>query len=456
MRIFSNKRADLQREIEDQKAILNVIDQTQAVIEFEADGTIIWANHNFLKTLEYSLDEIVGKHHSIFVSSDEVKSYAYSKFWTDLASGKFFSDRFQRLSKSGHAVWIQATYAPVLNHDGKVVKVIKLATDVSDANARQIAMEDILRGLTAIGSGDLTHRVPVSEIPELSSLGNAFNNTVMQLEQVIASVKGATCVVSDASDGIRACSSELSTRTETQAATLEQTAAAVEELSATVSLSAGAASDVESAACDAQKVAEGSNAVVSSVVTAMEEIRQSSEQISSIISVIDDISFQTNLLALNAAVEAARAGEAGRGFSVVAAEVRGLAQRSGKAAGEIKVLISRSSDQVNTGVQLVAQAGSEMQSIVQCASMISEQIRGVARSVQEQATALNEINLGITQLDQVTQSNASMVVDNTAASQELLEVATHLKEKVDAFKTLEGNRNPRETVPSPFKLDTVA
>jgi methyl-accepting chemotaxis protein len=251
---------------------------------------------------------------------------------------------------------------------------------------------------------------------------------------VVLSVKQVASTVSAAADGIEGSSGELSSRTESQAATLEETAAAVEELSSAVYSSANLAQDVKDIADTAQRTAKDSNKVMDRAVDAMEAIKQSSEEIGSIVSLIDDISFQTNLLALNAAVEAARAGEAGRGFSVVAAEVRTLAQRSGSAAGEIKKLIERSSSQVHSGVDVVAQVGQELQTIIGGASDISERIGHIANGAKEQAAALQEINVGIGQLDQVTQRNAAMVEETSAVSLDLSHNARLLQQRVATFK----------------------
>ena len=220
-------RTRRERKFEEQQAVLDVIDRTQAVIEFATDGTILKANKNFLETLGYELSEIEGHHHSMFVKAEDAQSADYATFWSGLASGEYYSDRFERVSKSGEPVWIQATYAPVFDSEGKVRKVIKIATDVSDASARQEAMDGILTGLEAISQGDLRHRVEVSDIKELSTLGATFNAAIEKLEQVVLSVKQVASTVSAAADGIEGSSGELSSRTESQAATLEETAAAV-------------------------------------------------------------------------------------------------------------------------------------------------------------------------------------------------------------------------------------
>ncbi|KIC35150.1 methyl-accepting chemotaxis protein, partial [Leisingera sp. ANG-M7] len=232
--------------------------------------------------------------------------------------------------------------------------------------------------------------------------------TVEQVIAAAASIRNGASEISQASD-------DLSHRTESQAATLEQTAAALDELTASVKSAAEGARSVEATMEDAKQEARNSGEVVQSAVSAMTEIEESSNKISQIISVIDDIAFQTNLLALNAGVEAARAGEAGRGFAVVASEVRALAQRSSDAAMEIKTLISDSSGQVARGVDLVGKAGDALQSIVSQVTHISQLVSGIAEGAAEQSTGLNEINTGVTQLDQVTQQNAAMVEEATAA-----------------------------------------
>ncbi|MHC3126375.1 hypothetical protein OB03_03300, partial [Brevundimonas sp. GN22] len=232
---------------------------------------------------------------------------------------------------------------------------------------------------------------------------------------------------------ISAASNDLSHRTEQQAATLEETAAALDQITVTVSRTADGAKEAASVVLGARSDAEHSGVVMNNAVQAMTAIESSSNQISAIIGVIDEIAFQTNLLALNAGVEAARAGDAGRGFAVVASEVRALAQRSAAAAKEIKTLISASGQQVSKGVDLVGQTGDALGRIVQRVAQIDALVNEIAASAQEQSTGLAQVNTAVNQMDQVTQQNAAMVEESTAACHALATEAEELAKSVSRF-----------------------
>ncbi|MCF6432470.1 methyl-accepting chemotaxis protein [Leisingera sp. MMG026] len=302
-------------------------------------------------------------------------------------------------------------------------------------NEKRSNVVAVLSGkLSALSQGDLTAQITEVFPENYEQLRQDFNTTAQNLSATVEQVIAAAASIRSGAAEISQASDDLSHRTESQAATLEQTAAALDELTASVKSAAEGARSVEATMDEAKEEARTSGEVVQSAVSAMTEIEESSNKISQIISVIDDIAFQTNLLALNAGVEAARAGEAGRGFAVVASEVRALAQRSSDAAMEIKTLISDSSGQVARGVDLVGKAGDALQSIVSQVTHISQLVSGIAEGAAEQSTGLNEINTGVTQLDQVTQQNAAMVEEATAAGHLLKTDASKLTDLVAHFK----------------------
>jgi methyl-accepting chemotaxis protein len=281
------------------------------------------------------------------------------------------------------------------------------------------AMAAIGAALSALSEGDLRARVNTALAPEFGGLKSDFNAAIETLEQAISSAAGSAQVVGEGVDQIGTAASNLSRRTEQQAANLEETAAALEQITATVRKSSDGAQDASRAVAEAKAEAERSGVVVEQAIGAMDQIDASSSQISRIIGVIDEIAFQTNLLALNAGVEAARAGEAGKGFAVVASEVRALAQRSAEAAKEIKTLISASGAQVKEGVSLVGQTGQALTAIAERVTAIDALVAEIAASALEQTRALSEVNIAVNQLDQLTQQNAAMVEETTAATHAL-------------------------------------
>ncbi len=305
---------------------------------------------------------------------------------------------------------------------------------------QRYVMDKLSHGLVNMANGDLAKPLVEPFPADHEQLRRDFNRSLETLNSTIVDVINSTDSIRDGATEISQASDDLSRRTESQAATLEQTAAALEEMTASVKSAAEGAHSVESIVNEAKDEAVESDKVVQHAVSAMTDIEQSARHISQIIGVIDDIAFQTNLLALNAGVEAARAGEAGRGFAVVASEVRALAQRSSDAAMEIKTLISDSSRQVEQGVDLVGKAGEALNRIVARVGHISQLVSEMAVGSAEQSTGLGEINIGVTQLDQVTQQNAAMVEQATAASHLLNTDASKLSKLVSHFN-IGGNRS---------------
>jgi methyl-accepting chemotaxis protein len=418
---------------------IEAISRSQAVIEFLPDGEILAANENFLATLGYTLSEIRGKHHRLFVEPEFARTAEYEEFWRKLRAGEFVAAEFKRIGKGGKEVWIQASYNPIFDQNGRVTKVVKFATDVT---GRVKAIDEIATGLEQVARNNLTHRVgPLTE-PAFEKLRSDFNSAMGALDETLTAVAASTRSVGGGASEIAVASDDLSRRTEQQAASLEETAAALDEITATVKRSADGAKQASGAASGARTDAQKSGEVVREAVAAMGEIEASARQITQIIGVIDEIAFQTNLLALNAGVEAARAGEAGRGFAVVASEVRALAQRSAEAAKEIKTLIATSTSQVGRGVKLVGETGEALTGIVTKVTQIDGLISEIALSSQEQATGLSQVNTAVNQMDQVTQQNAAMVEEATAAAANLRSESQELTRLVGRFQTSSGAAQP--------------
>ncbi|MFC7704245.1 methyl-accepting chemotaxis protein [Plastorhodobacter daqingensis] len=337
------------------------------------------------------------------------------------------------------------------------------AAEVERSRSEQArVVKDISLGLERLAGGDLTTPIdsPAHDpFPaDYEGLRTSFNAVVEQLGDIVARARESADQVRSGAGEIAQVAQDLSSRAETQAATLEQSAAALNQLTESVRSAAEKASQADRATLENRKEAEAGGAVVREAVNAMRQIEKSSEQITRIIGVIDDISFQTNLLALNAGVEAARAGEAGRGFAVVASEVRALAQRASGSAKEIKALISESSQQVEEGSTLVRQTGASLEEILRRVSDVSDLVSVIAAAATEQAKGLAEINTGVNQIDVVTQQNAAVAEQSTAAASSLLHEAEQLAEALAGFRLnrAPAARRPTPAVPAPAAQPAAA
>jgi len=292
------------------------------------------------------------------------------------------------------------------------------------------------RVLSAMAQTDLTHRVTGAYQGAFARLKNDTNAVADKLGEIVGQLRETSRGLKTATGEILSGANDLSERTTKQAATIEETSAAMEQLASTVLQNADRAKEASSVSGNVTRTAEEGGKVMGEATTAMERITQSSAKISNIIGLIDDIAFQTNLLALNASVEAARAGEAGKGFAVVAVEVRRLAQSAAEASAEVKVLIEQSGTEVKTGSKLVADAAARLQSMLEAARSSNELMDGIARESREQASAIEEVNTAIRQLDEMTQHNAALVEETNAAIEQTEAQANDLDRIVDVF-TLE-------------------
>jgi methyl-accepting chemotaxis protein len=313
------------------------------------------------------------------------------------------------------------------------------------------SLGEALRVANSVAAGNLTEEIRIDSNDEIGQLLAALRKMNQGLVDIVSEVRSGTDMIATASGQIAAGNQDLSSRTEEQASSLEETASSMEELTSTVKQNADNARQANVLAESASAVASKGGQVIGQVVSTMDEINDSARKIVDIISVIDGIAFQTNILALNAAVEAARAGEQGRGFAVVATEVRNLAQRSAAAAKEIKTLIGNSVERVDAGSKLVNEAGTTMTDIVDSVRRVTDIMGEITSASQEQTSGIDQINMAISQMDQVTQQNAALVEEASAASEAMQEQAAKLALVVSVFQLDNAKMTAARIAPPPAR-----
>ena len=437
-------------------AILAALEQTQMRADFDGKGRLQRLNPQFMKSL--GVTHVPDEELSGFLSTSQGLPV-----WETIQKGNPIFEQF-KISIAGDVRILDGGLSPVTDRMGRNSGYVLLGTDVTDAtrelsaateaNAEMIAAQKAVDAalqdaLTQLSNGDLKVRIKTEFTENYEPLRINFNAAVQALDDAISEILESADTILSEADNVSSAADDLSKRTEHQAATLEETAAAISQLTSSVSSAAAGASNANKVVTSARDHAETSGQVVQQAVDAMGEIENSSNQISRIIGVIDEIAFQTNLLALNAGVEAARAGDAGRGFAVVASEVRSLAQRSSEAAQEITDLISASGEHVRKGVSLVDKAGQALSEIVGSVGNITEHVSAITASTQEQSTGLDEINIAMNQLDQVTQKNVAMFEETMAATQTVTAEANTLVGVTSRFECNRASNAPISKAPTP-------
>ena len=451
----------LRKLIAENQGQLTAINKTQAVIEMQMDGTILSANDNFLRTIGYSLDELKGRSHSMLVDPSVRHGEEYRRQWDNLRRGEADSGRYRAIGKGERRLVLDGSYNPILGADGKPYKVMMYVSDVTAQVELTKAMEsavaqtqDVAR---AAGDGDLTARLDTGDKQgDLRKMAEAINSLLAGMGDIVSTVKDAATEVHRGAEEISQGNANLSQRTEEQSSSLEETASSMEEMTSTVKQNADNAGQANQLATAARDQAEKGGRVVGKAVRAMTEINESSKKIADIISVIDEIAFQTNLLALNAAVEAARAGEQGRGLAVVASEVRSLAGRSATAAKEIKDLIQDSVKKVEDGSVLVTQSGQTLEQIVSSVKKVSDIVAEIAAASREQSSGIEQVNRAVMQMDEMTQQNAALVEQATAASQSMADQARDLNQMMDRYRIAEGQLTAAQSISKPAKPAAAA
>ncbi len=446
---------------------IQAISSAQAVIEFDLTGKILTANENFCKTVGYTLDEIKGKHHSMFCDPLYRQSAEYVNFWQKLGSGQYDAGEYKRIGKGGREIYLQASYNPIFDLNGKPYKVVKYASDttqiVRERESLKNKVDQILAVVSAAAQGDLTQTISVSGTDPVGQLGDSLTKFFETLSVSIASIGENATALAGASEELSAVSSQMSANATETASQAQFVSSATDEVNANVSVVATGVEELNSAireiaknASDAARVSQQAVTIASDTNRTISKLGDSSMEIGKVVKVITSIAEQTNLLALNATIEAARAGEAGKGFAVVANEVKELAKETARATEDISHKIETIQADTNgaiSAIQEICEVINRINDISNTiASAVEEQTataNEMGRNVSEAARGSAEIAQNITSVADATRSTTEGANNSMQAASELSRMAGDLQRLVGQFKYHRDALNSRRSVLNP-------
>ena len=386
------------KELSELRAHQRAISKVQAVIEFKPDGTILHANDNFLSTVGYGLDEVVGKHHRIFCESEYASSPAYSQFWTNLANGSVDSGEYKRIGKGGKEIWINASYNPVFNPEGQVYKVVKFASDVTKTKSMIRSVEQ-----TA------------------NSLGSASNELMATATQL----SGVASNTSEQSDQAKQAALQVAAGCESLATSMEEMVSSIKDIANSTSESSNMARTTLDRARETNET--------------ITQLGASSQEIGDVIKVISSIAQQTNLLALNATIEAARAGEAGKGFAVVANEVKELAKQTAKATEDITNKISTIQSDTKEAVDAIAGISDSVEKLNNISGVIASAVEEQTSTTNEVSRVVEEAQRGANDITKTISSVLESAQQSATASSQTLDSSKELSELAESLNSLLEN-----------------
>jgi methyl-accepting chemotaxis protein len=423
---------------------VSAISKAQAVIEFDMQGHVLDANENFLSVMGYYLEDIKGEHHRMFCDSEYATSAEYKRFWQKLNRGEFDSGRYKRIGNNRKNIWIQATYNPILDLNGKPYKIVKYAIDITEQvnleesvaaknEADGARIKRLLDSVDRAATGDLTCKIDIEGDEPLDHLAEGICKMINDLRKVISEVVSSANGLADASTTIAERSNGVAVGTQALGATVEEMNASIDGLTSSINIIAGNTADADTLAKSTQYEAEAGAKAVAKSIEAMDLINRSSEDIGEIVKVISEIANQTNMLAFNAAIEAARAGEHGLGFSVVADEVRKLAERSSQATKEISKLINESVKRVSAGSEISRQASDAFDKIVAGVAKTTQAISDISKASNEQLLTAREVSTAVQYIAEEAEKSAAACDSIARSTEGLNQRAGDLNKTVAGF-----------------------